>query len=139
MRSTLFIAAAASLLAGGCGDSGTDQQARPITVRSEAQDQLHELSEMNLKIAMRRAIYDGGATCPRVDEAGYVQEYGNTSMWTASCSNEQNWAIFVAPDGTAQLRRCEHMEQLDLPRCEIRQAPGEEGEQQSGQAAPAGG
>ena len=142
MRATLLAAAAAGLLAAGCDDSDFDQTARPITVRSEVQDRLHELDEMNLKIALRRAIYDAGATCPRVDEAGYVQEYGNLSMWTASCSNKQNWAVFVAPDGTAQLRRCEHVEQLNLPRCEIR-GPGEQGDRQSDQqsnrqAAPAG-
>ena len=124
MRRPLLAAVCLGLFAAGCDDSGSDQPARPITVRSEVQDRLHELSEMNLKIALRRAIYDAGATCPRVDEAGYIQEYGNLSVWTASCSNGQNWAVFVAPDGTAQLRRCEHMEQLNLPRCEIRQAEG---------------
>ena len=140
MRATLLAAAALGLLASGCGDSGTEERSRPITVRSEVQDRLHELDEMNLKIALRRAIYDAGASCPRVDEAGYVQEYGNLSMWTASCSNERRWAVFVAPDGTAQLRRCEHVEQLNLPRCEIRQQGGNQSEQQSGnQAEPAGG
>jgi hypothetical protein len=47
-------------------------------------------------------------------------------MWTASCSNERRWAVFVAPDGTAQLRRCETMEQLNLPRCEISQQGAEQ-------------
>ena len=140
MRATLLAAAALGLLASACGDSGTDNPDRPITVGSEVQDRLHELDEMNLKIALRRAIYDAGASCPRVDEAGYVQEYGNLSMWTASCSNDQRWAVFVAPDGTAQLRRCEHVEQLNLPRCEIRQQDGDQRGGQSGnEAEPAAG
>ena len=42
---------------------------------------------MSQKIALRRAIYDSGRTCQTVTEAGYVQEYGNLSMWTASCEN----------------------------------------------------
>lgn len=131
MRAMLFAAAGMGLLAAGCGDSGTDEGQRPIGVRSEVQDQLHNLSEMNQKIAMRRAIYDAGASCPRVDEAGYVQEHGNLSMWTATCSNGQSWAVFIGPDGTAQLRRCEHVEQLNLPRCEIRETGDQGGEAQS--------
>jgi hypothetical protein len=130
MRAPLFKAVVAGLLAGAC-DDGQQTPDRPITVGSEAQDRLHELDDLNLKIALRRAIYDAGSSCPRVDEAGYVQEYGNLSMWTASCSNERRWAVFVAPDGTAQLRRCETMEQLNLPRCEIRR----KGEQPQGEPA----
>lgn len=133
MRAMLFAAVGTGLLTAACGDSDTDQRTRQIAVRSEVQDQLHNLSEMNQKIALRRAIYDAGATCPRVDEAGYVQEYGNLSVWTASCSNGQSWAVFIGPDGTAQLRRCEHVEQLNLPRCEIRQTQGQEEAGQSGQ------
>ena len=119
MRIPLITAAALPFLAAACEDSQPTQPARPIVVRSQAQDQLHQLSELNLKIALRRAIYDSGATCPRVDEAGYVQEYGNLSMWTASCSNDRQWAIFVAPDGTAQLRDCRTMAELGLPECRI--------------------
>ena len=137
MRATLFAAAAVTLFAAACDNPESDQPPRPIEVRGQEQNRLHELSEMSLKIALRRAIYDAGATCPRVDEAGYVQEYGNLSMWTASCSNDQRWAVFVAPDGTAQLRRCEHVEQLDLPRCEISQSPGEGEMQANAQAEPA--
>lgn len=137
MRATLLAAAATGLLAAGCDDP---EPSRPIVVRSEVQDRLHDLDEMNLKIAMRRAIYDAGASCPRVDEAGYVQEYGNLSVWTASCSNNQRWAVFVAPDGTAQLRRCEHVEQLNLPRCEIRgRDPDQPGGQLQQQAEPSAG
>lgn len=140
MRATLFAAAAAGLLVASCDDSETTQPSRPIVVRSEVQDRLHGLDEMNLKIAMRRAIYDAGASCPRVEEAGYVQEYGNLSVWTASCSNDQRWVVFVGPDGTAQLRRCEHVEQLNLPRCEIRKQDGNQSDQQSQQQAePAAG
>lgn len=136
MRLMFLTAVGASLMLTGCEDNEAEPTARPITVRSEVQDQLHELSELNLKIAMRRAIYDAGASCPRVDEAGYIQEYGNLSLWTASCSNNQAWAVFVAPDGTAQLRRCEHMEELNLPRCEIRERPWEQREGKAEAEAP---
>jgi hypothetical protein len=121
MRATLLTAAALGILAAGCDDSQPTRPDRPIVVRSEIQDRLHNLSDLNRAIALRRAIYDAGSSCQRVEESGYVQEYGNLSMWTARCSDGRRWAIFVAPDGTAQLRPCEHMEQLNLPRCEIRQ------------------
>jgi hypothetical protein len=119
------IVAAAALvsLVAGCEDSQPTQPNRPIVVRSAVQDRLHSLDELNLKIAMRRAIFGAGSTCQRVETAGYVQEYGNLSMWTASCSDGRSWAVFVAPDGTAQLRLCNTMAELNLPACEIRKAP----------------
>jgi hypothetical protein len=120
MRAMLAILMPAMLLAGGCEDSQPTQPQQPIVVRSEAQDQLHQLSEMNLKVALRRAIYDSGAACQTVTTAGYVQEHDNLSMWTASCADGGNWAIFVGPDGTAQVRRCENMKELGLPECVIR-------------------
>lgn len=119
MRSTTTIMLAGLALA-GCGDSQPTQPANPIVVRSEAQDQLHQLNDMNRDIALRRAIFDSGATCQRVEESGYVQEWNNMSMWTARCSDRRQWAIFVAPDGTAQLRGCSTMEELGLPACVIR-------------------
>ena len=117
------------LLAGAlvaCGDSkpaAEQPKTRSIQVRSEAQNALHELNEMNLKIALRRAIYDSGSACKTVTEAGYVQEYGNLSMWTASCLSGRKFAVFVGPDGSAQVRDCREMEPLKLPACEIRKRP----------------
>jgi len=127
MRAKLSIGLTAALLAAGCDDSPTTQPQRPIVVRSEAQDALHQLSDMNLKIALRRAIYDSGASCQTVTEAGYVQEHDNLSMWTASCKSGSKWAIFVGPDGTAQVRPCENLQELGLPACVIREeaAPAE--------------
>lgn len=121
MRIAICIAAAtAAILAGGCDDSEPTQPNRPIVVRSPAQDQLHQLSDVNREIALRRAIYDSGSACRRVDESGYVQEYKNLSMWMARCSDRRSWALFVGPDGNVQVRRCQEMEQLGLPACVIR-------------------
>jgi hypothetical protein len=89
-------------------------------VRSAEQNALHKLDPMNLKIALRRAIYDSGSACATVTESGYVQEYGNLSMWTASCKSGRQFAIFVGPDGTAQVRDCKTMADLKLPACVIR-------------------
>ena len=121
MRAKLTIAIAAAAMAAGCDDSPPTQPQRPIVVRSEAQDALHQLSEMNLKVALRRAIYDSGSACQTVTEAGYVGEHDNLSMWMASCKSGNKWAIFVGPDGTAQVRRCEEMSRFGLPACVVRQ------------------
>ena len=79
MRAKLSIGLTAALLDAGCDDSPTTQPQRPIVVRSEAQDALHQLSDLNLKTALRRAIYDSGAACQTVTEAGYVPRSGIVS------------------------------------------------------------
>ena len=122
MHGKLLTIIAASLLAGACGDSSepTAPQ-RSISVRSEQQEALHKLSGPYRDIALRRAIYDGGRACKTVTKSGYVQEYGNLSMWTASCADNKSWAIFVGPDGSAQVRDCKELAQLKLPACTIRE------------------
>ena len=108
------------LLAGACDDPQPTQPTRPIVVRSEAQDQLHKLDDLNRAIGLKRAIHASGFRCRRVETSGYVQEHDNLSMWTATCDDKQQWAIFVGPDGTAQVRRCKEAQQLGLPACVIR-------------------
>jgi hypothetical protein len=120
MRAQLFTIVGIALLVGACDNSQPTQTHRSIVVRSEAQDRLHRLDDMNRAIALRRAIYDSGFACRSVRKSGYVQEYGNLSMWTASCADGRSWAIFVGPDGTAQVRDCREMRELKLPVCEIR-------------------
>jgi hypothetical protein len=119
MRGRYLLACAAALLA-ACEQQPT-QPRRPIVVRSEAQDQLHQLDDMNRAIALKRAIYASGFTCKRVAESGYVQEYRNLSMWTASCDDRRQWAIFAGPDGSAQVRPCQDLAELGLPPCVIRE------------------
>ena len=123
MRLAICTALALSLLVSACGDSGEPQKTRSIAVRSAEQNALHKLSPDMLKIGLRRALYDSGRTCQTVTEAGYVQEYGNLSMWTASCKSGRSYAIFVGPDGSAQTRDCREMETLRLPACKISKAP----------------
>jgi len=120
MRLAIGTAIALAMLLSACGDSGNSQQnVTSISVRSAEQNALHKLSPMNQKIALRRALYDSGRTCQTVTEAGYVQEYGNLSMWTASCKSGKSYAIFVGPDGSAQVRDCREMQSLKLPACTI--------------------
>lgn len=123
MRMRILASAAIAMTVAACGDSpprGQPQQPRSIQVRSEAQNALHKLNAMNQKIALRRAIYDSGNACKTVTKAGYVQEYGNLSLWTASCASGRSFAVFVGPDGSAQVRDCREMEPLKLPACTIK-------------------
>lgn len=126
MRVTASVIVAMALAA--CGSGGGDaQQAATngpqITVRSAEQDQLHQLSEMNRNIGLKRAIQDSGLRCRRVVSSGYVREYNKLSMWTANCSDNRSWAIFVGPDGSAQVRPCVDMQRLKLPECRINPDP----------------
>jgi hypothetical protein len=124
MRAQLSAAVAIGLLAGACdGEGSQPTQTKRISVRSEQQNALHDLSEGGLKIALRRAIYDSGSKCNTITEAGYVQEFGNLSMWTANCASERSFAIFVGPDGSVQVRDCKEVEQLKLPACVITKQP----------------
>ena len=113
----LFIAAAA------CDQSQPTQPKQPIVVRSEAQDQLHQLDEMNRAIALKRAIYDSGYACKRVETAGFVTAYKNLDMWTASCADGRNWAIFAGPDGSVQVRDCKDLARFGMPACVISPGP----------------
>ncbi|HJR83433.1 MAG TPA: hypothetical protein VJ775_05855 [Sphingomicrobium sp.] len=120
MRVATCTGLAIAVLISACGDSGEPQQkTKSIAVRSAEQNALHKLSPDMLKVGLRRALYDSGRTCQTVTEAGYVQEFGNLSMWTASCNSGRSYAIFVGPDGSAQVRDCAEMQALKLPACAI--------------------
>ncbi|MBA2466870.1 MAG: hypothetical protein H0V46_04615 [Sphingomonas sp.] len=123
MKSALLLVAAAAVLLAGCDQSPPSEPRRPITVRSDAQDQLHKLDDLNRAIGLKRAIHQSGYGCKRVDTSGYVQEHENLSMWTARCDDKREWAIFVGPDGTAQVRPCRDLAQLKLPACVVRKSP----------------
>lgn len=120
MRTTIMLATLAALAASGCDNRQTSAPPPKIAVRSEAQNQLHKLDELNRAIGLKRAILDSGRTCRRVTRSGYVQEYQNLSMWTANCDEKIDYAIFVGPDGSAQVRYCSEMQRFGLPACVIR-------------------
>jgi hypothetical protein len=107
-----------------CNDNPATQPSQPIVVRSEGQDKLHQLDDMNRAIALKRAIYESGSDCRRVTKSGYVGEYENTSYWTASCQDRlgrnRDWALFVGPDESVQVRRCEDVVKAGLQPCIIK-------------------
>jgi hypothetical protein len=120
MRASPIITLSAVLLA-ACGQEQQAEKPRQkITVRGEAQEQLHKLDDLNRAIGLKRAIYASGSRCQRVTKSGFVQPHNNLDMWMASCDDGRDWAIFVGPDGSAQVRLCKEMQQLKLPACVIR-------------------
>ena len=40
-------------------------------------------------------------------------------MWTAVCDDGMKWAIYVGPDGSAQVRPCADQARFKLPACVI--------------------
>ena len=127
MRVRLFPILAGAVLATACDDSQPTQPRQPIVVRSQAQDQLHQFDDLNRAIALKRAIYASGNRCKRVESSGYVQEHRNLSMWTAKCDDGVEWAIFVGPDDSAQVRRCADLAQFKLPACIVKPNPARPG------------
>ncbi len=127
MKAALLLAAAAASVLAACDQAPPTQPRQPIVVRSEAQDQLHQLDDMNRAIGLKRAIYQSGYSCKRVESSGYVQEHKNLSMWMAKCADKRDWAIFVGPDGTAQVRPCRDLAQLGLPACVMKESPAKAG------------
>lgn len=121
---TLLISA--TLLA-SCGQS--DNPAPPlqndIMVRSEAQQRLFDLNDLDRAIALKRAIADQGLRCARIISTGYVTRYRDMDMWSATCDDDRQWALFIAANDSVQVRLCNDNEKVGLPACKVQ--PGTEG------------
>ncbi len=122
----LLLAALPALTLAACGSDGRQQATTnqpEIAVRSEEQNALHQLDDMNRDIALKRAILASGLRCKRVVRSGYVTEYKKLSMWQADCDDKRSWGIFVGPDGSAQVRPCTDNARFQLPECKIAADP----------------
>jgi hypothetical protein len=126
MRGIIALMMAATLVAScGNGQRQQAQKVQSIKVRSAEQYQLFKLNPLNRAIALKRAIYDSGYRCQRITRSGFVAAYKNLDMWTASCSDGRDWAIFTGPDGSAQVRDCKDVVGLGLPQCATKSNEGE--------------
>lgn len=123
MRLLLIPALSLAATACGSGEQSAPPADKQIAVRSEEQDRLHQLDPQYRDIALKRAIAASGLRCKRVTRSGYVTEYNKLSMWSADCDDGRNWAIFVGPDGSAQVRPCADMARFKLPECKIAADP----------------
>ena len=117
----------AAILISSCGSS--ENPAPPVQndviVRSEAQQQLFDLSDLNRAIALKRAIADQGLRCAQIVSTGYVTRYKDMDVWTATCSDQRVWSLFVGANDSVQVRLCNDNEKLGLPACKVQ--PGTEG------------
>ncbi len=127
-RIVAIVLAAGAALA-SCNQQPAQQQqpVQEIRVRSQEQEQLLQLSALNLAIALKRAIFDAGYSCKRITDAGFVGTYKNLDMWMAHCVYDKgpaiDWAVFAGPDGSAQVRECKDIPGSGLPDCVIKQRP----------------
>jgi hypothetical protein len=125
IRSVALLVSAA--LVASCGSS--EEAAPPlqdnIMVRSDAQQRLLDLNDLDRAIALKRAIADQGLRCERIVSTGYVTRYKDMDMWTATCSDDRKWSLFIAANDSVQVRLCDDNEQVGLPACTVQ--PGTEG------------
>lgn len=121
---TLLISA--TLLA-SCGESNNvaPPLQNDIMVRSDAQQRLFDLNDLDRAIALKRAIADQGLRCARIVSTGYVTRYRDMDMWSATCDDDRQWALFIAANDSVQVRLCDDNEKVGLPACKVQ--PGSEG------------
>lgn len=121
-----IIIASAVLLAAltGCGGgapqgNGQAQGVKQITIRNRPQEELLALPDDLRRVGLVRAIRDTRNRCPRRVEPNPVHQgdYRGMALWTARCDDNQQYAIFIAPSGDVEVRKCEDMERLGLPAC----------------------
>lgn len=124
-------ALALALLAGCGGDSppaaksdrparaNAAADARGVTIRNRHHEELTALPDNLRRVGLVRAIRQTGNSCPlRVEpNPAYQGEYEGMALWTARCDNNEQYAIFIAPNGDVQVRNCEDMAELGLPAC----------------------
>jgi hypothetical protein len=107
-----------ALTVSGCGDTTPpNTQAPAIRIANPGSDRLKALSPIDQRIAMMRAIRGAREPCRRVVGLGYQQEHRDLAMWVVLCPEGRQWAVFIAPDESVQVRACGEAAQLGLPAC----------------------
>jgi hypothetical protein len=125
IRLTAPLMSACLLAACGQGEQSAPPLQNDIMVRSAMQKRLLELNDLDRAIALKRAIQGGGQSCSQIVSTGYVTRYKDMDMWTATCSDERQWALFVSANDSVQVRLCTDNEKIGLPACKVQ--PGTEG------------
>ena len=116
--------AAIGLLLAGCEDGAPERDVTKVVAANPVSDQLKTLSPPTRNLGLYRAIRDNGRRCKRVDEGAYQQQYKTMAMWAARCSDSGDWAVYIAPNGDAQVSPCAHAAELGLPQCRALPAAG---------------
>ena len=125
MRFAALSISACLLASCGGGDEAAPPLQNDVVVRSDAQQKLFDLNDLDRAIALKRAISDQGLRCSQIVSTGYVTRFRDMDMWTATCSDERQWALFIGANDSVQARLCADNEKIGLPACTIQ--PGTEG------------
>ena len=75
IRSAAMLISGLLLASCGQGDNPAPPLQNDIMVRSEAQQRLFDLNDLDRAIALKRAIADQGLRCARIVSTGYVTRY----------------------------------------------------------------
>lgn len=110
-----LVAIAIASLAGFAGTAPTYAAPPPNTY----QQRLMELDKTRQAAAIRSAIGGNGQRCGRIEPPVYRGTYKNTFMWAARCQPGGEYAIYIGPDGSAQVRPCADQVKLGLPACNL--------------------
>lgn len=126
MNTQAAVLAALAVVLSGCDGGDTKGEtpapaAKAITVANPFHDTLIKLDELQRGAALRRAIRDTNETCDRVETAAFQQDYNNLKMWVATCQRTA-YAVFLAPTGDVQVRKCADLASLKLPACSLNEA-----------------
>jgi hypothetical protein len=78
---------------------------------------LQRLDPPRRAAALRAAIAESGQRCGRIDPPLYRGPYKNLFFWAARCTPGGDYALYVGPDGSVQVRDCAEAERLKLPSC----------------------
>ena len=124
-RTAALLMSACLLASCGGGDQAAPPLQNDIMVRSDAQQRLFDLNDLDRAIALKRAIADQGLRCSQVVSTGFVTRFRDMDMWTATCGDDRQWALFVGANDTVQVRLCADNEKIGLPACTVQ--PGTEG------------
>ena len=124
-RNVALLLATSFLASCGSGEQATPPLQNDVVVRSDAQQQLFDLNDLNRAIALKRAISDQGLRCGQIVSTGYVTRFRDMDMWTATCGDGRQWALFIGANDSVQVRLCVDNEKVGLPACTVQ--PGTEG------------
>ena len=125
LRNAALLIVTCCLASCGSGEQAAPPLQNDVVVRSEAQQRLFDLNDLNRAIALKRAISDQGLRCGQIVSTGYVTRFRDMDMWTATCGDGREWALFIGANDSVQVRLCADNEKVGLPACTIQ--PGTEG------------
>src|SRR3954468_9026084 len=106
MRWILSLGALLTLSLAACGSGGDGGNVPQGRAANPMSDQLKALSPLYRDLGLYRAVRDSGQRCKKAESGAYHQNYKNRAMWTMHCTDIGDWALFIAPNGDVQGRRC---------------------------------